>query len=410
VIVAARQEEASWSPALRLLADRGRRTARRVPAVAGALAGRLAGPRTYAIWPSIARPHFAVDVAHPPAAAWLRATFEPDARSVRFADAATWSALRTRGLLYGRPGRTLSDVLAGTGHAVGGIRLALYSPSGGINSKITCFAFACDRPEPDLVIKAMPDRRFMERLRHETEIVEAIRRRLGAAGAAGALPLPPLFAGTVAGEYVVAQPVDPLARATGATGEFDLPFDWLRAFQAGTSPGRTPWSAVDTEAELAAVRDAWQRARPEAAEAVTARACGLLRRLEGLPVDRCAVHGDFWRGNLARRGDRLRVYDWEWARERGTPFFDLWTWELGPLRRRAELGAGDFAPQLADAVTRVAERLRAQDLDPRFAAATLAGSLGELTFRIRRTTGTAGGAEAESARLMDATAAVLASM
>jgi hypothetical protein len=378
--------------------------------VAGALAGRFVGTRTYTIWPSVTRPQFAVDIAHPAAAVWLRETFEPDARSIRFADAATWSALRTRGLLYGRPGRTLTDVLSGAGHAVGGVRLALYSPSGGITSKITCFAFACDRPEPDLVVKAMPERRFMERLRHETEIVEVIRRRLGAADAADALPLPPVFAGTVAGEYVVAQPVDPLAAATGATGGSGLALDWLRAFQAGTSLGRAPWSAVDSEAELAAVRDAWRRARPGVAVEVTARACGLLRRLEGLPVDRCAIHGDFWRGNLAHRGDRLRVYDWEWARERGTPFFDLWTWELGPLRRQAEIGDGDFAPRLADAVTRVAERLRAQDLDPRFAAATLAGALGELTFRLRRATGAAGGAEAESARLMDATAAVLASI
>ena len=173
----------------------------------------------------------------------------------------------------------------------------------------------------------MPERRFTERLRHETEIVEAIRRRLPSGGtAAAALPLAPLYAGVVAGDVVVAQAVDPLAAATGSGTERDVPLGWLRAFHAGTTSARSPWSPLDTEAELDAMRDAWGRARPEAAETLIARTRDLLRRLEGLPVERCAVHGDFWSGNLARRGEQLRVYDWEWAREAGTPFFDLWTW------------------------------------------------------------------------------------
>jgi hypothetical protein len=409
VTVAAPQQD-GWSPALRLLADRGRRTTRRVPAVAGALGARLAERRAYTIWPSVARPQFAADVGHPASAAWLRETFEPGARKARFTDAATWSALRTRGVLFGGPSRTLTDALAAAGHAGGRVYFALYSPTGTPNSKITCFAFAHGAPRPALVVKAMPEPRLMERLRHETEIVEAIRRHLpGDSQAANALPLRPRFAGMVGGDFVVVQAVDPLAGATGASNDRGTALAWLRAFHASTTRARTPWGAPDTEAELATVRDGWNRARPLAAEAVGARTHELLRALEGRPVDRCAVHGDFWSGNLALRGRRLRVYDWEWARDPGTPFFDLWTWELGPLRRRAELGERDLTDALAAAMERVASELRDRGLDPAFACAMLPGALAELTYRVRWATGMAGGAEAASALLLDGAAAIIGS-
>ena len=398
---------AAWSPALRLLSDRGRRTARRGAAVSAALAGRLLRLRAYTIWPSVEHPQFAVDVAVPAAAVWLRETFEPEARARRVPDAATWSALRTRGLLAGPPSRLVVEALAAAGRTGDGVRLALYSPTGQSNSKIACFTFPPTGDEPDVVVKTMPERRFAGRLRHETEAVEAVRARLPAGdAAAAALPLPPLHAGTMAGDFVVVQPVDELASSTGSV-DARAALEWLRVFQAATTSARTAWGPADSDRELAAVRDAWGRARPRAAESVAARAEARLRALEGVEVPRCAVHGDFWSGNLAQRGTALRVYDWEWARQTGTPFFDLWCWELGPLRRLAERGDGDLAAALADAVERVAAELRGQDQDPRFALASLAPSLGELTFRVRRATGRAGGAEAESARLMDAAAALL---
>jgi hypothetical protein len=411
VIVSGQQRDGSgrWSPALRLLADRGRRTTRRPAAVAAALGGRLGAPRAYTVWPSVEHPQFAADVATPATAAWLRDTFEPDARARRFPNPATWSALRTRGLLWGPPSRLVTSALAAVGRQPDGVRLALYSPTGQSNSKIACFTFPGGSEEPDLVVKAMPERRFSDRLRHETEAVEAIRRRVPADGAvAAALPLAPLVAETVAGDYVVVQPVDPLASATGS-GTEAAPLAWLQAFQAATTRTSAPWSATDIAAGLDLVRDAWGRARPAAVGALAARAEALLRGLEGQQVSRCAVHGDFWSGNVAQRGDALRVYDWEWTRDTGTPFFDLWTWELGPLRRRAERAEGDLVEPLAAASERVAAQLRDHGADPRFALATLAPSLAELTFRVRRATGRAGGAEAESALLMDAAAELLAS-
>jgi hypothetical protein len=410
VIVTAREPSepgVAWSPALRLLSDRGRRTTRRGAAVGAALAGRVLRWRAYTVWPSVKHPQFAVDVAVPAAAAWLRETFEPEARARRVPDAATWSALRTRGLVSGPPSRLVVEALAAAGHAVGGVRLALYSPTGQSNSKIACFAFPRAGEWPEVVIKTMPERRFADRLRHETDAVEAVRARLPSGDAvAAALPLPPLHAGPLAGDFVVVQPVDELASATGSVAA-PAALAWLRAFQAGTTSARTAWDAADSDRELAGVRDAWGRARPRAVDAATARAGARLRELEGVEVPRCAVHGDFWSGNLAQRGEALRVYDWEWARATGAPFFDLWCWELGPLRRRAERGDGDLAAAVADAVERVAAELSHEGQDPRFALATLAPSLGELTYRVRRATGRAGGAEAESARLMDAAADLL---
>ena len=139
----------------------------------------------------VEHPQFATDVGTPATAAWLRDTFEPDARARRFPDPATWSALRTRGLLWGPPSRLVT--------------------------KIACFTFPRGSEEPDLVVKAMPERRFTERLRHEIEAVEAIRRRVPAGGpVAAARPLAPPVADTVAGDDVVVQRLDPLAAATGS--------------------------------------------------------------------------------------------------------------------------------------------------------------------------------------------------
>ena len=402
--------EPSWSPALRLLTDRGRATAWRPAAVAAALAARAAGLRAHTVWPTVRHPRFAADMGHPGSAAWLRATFEPEARTQRFPGPATWSALRARGLVSGAPSGLATEALArATGRPPGGVRLALYSPTGQSNSKVACFAFEPGASEPVLVVKAMPERRFAERLRHETEIVESIRARLDDALTAAALPLRPVLADTVRGDYVVVQPVDPLAAATGALAEPAAALAWLRDFHVATTLVTAPWGAADTESALDHVRYAWGRARPAGEGEVTARAAALLGALEGRPVRRCAVHGDFWQGNLAQRGGELRVYDWEWARPEGSPFFDLWTTELGPLRRAAEVGTADLVAPLGDALARVADELRRQGTDPRFALATLAPALGELVFRVRRSTGVPGGAEAESARLMDAAAELLGS-
>jgi hypothetical protein len=284
-----------------------------------------------------------------------------------------------------------------------GLRLGVYSVAGVSNSKAACFVFEEGADEPTLVVKLMPDAAFADRLRHETDVVEMFRGLLGPESAAAeALPLRPLFAGTAAEDFVVVQPVDPMAAGTGLLTEPAAALTWLRDFQEGTTTTVRPWDEADTQAAMDPVRYAWQRARPERADAVISRVEGLLRELEGVPVPRCGVHGDFWRDNIAQQNGHLRIYDWEWAQPEGPPFFDLWTVELGLLRRQVEEGSPHIVPLTREALARVRAEHARRGLDGRFALAMLPSSLGQIMFRIRRATGSPGGAEAESVQVMAA--------
>jgi hypothetical protein len=103
-----------------------------------------------------------------------------------------------------------------------------------------------------------------------------------------------------------------------------------------------------------------------------------------MTLPRCAVHGDFWRGNVAARDGSVRVYDWEWAAADGMPLFDLWTYELAELRLLARAGGGQLESELGNALVRLQTELRRRELDDRLALATLAPVLGALSFRIRK--------------------------
>jgi aminoglycoside phosphotransferase (APT) family kinase protein len=160
----------------------------------------------------------------------------------------------------------------------------------------------------------------------------------------------------------------------------------LRAFQAGSCTRVDDWNDEDQEAALEAARDAWRVGRAPQSDGILRRVRELLVQLRGASVPRCAVHGDFWRGNIAARDGSMRVYDWEWAALDGTPMADLWTYELAELRllARAGAGGGGLVDGLSASVERVEEELRSRELDDRLALATLAPVLGALSFRIRR--------------------------
>jgi aminoglycoside phosphotransferase (APT) family kinase protein len=356
-------------------------------------------------------PRIVADVGYPPAAAWLRRTFEADATRQPFVGPATWSAVRARGLVVGAPSRLIRDaVKAAADRDMAGLRLGLYSVAGVGYAKAACFVFEEGAEEPMLVVKAIPDVTFADRLSHETEVVEKFRSLLGPASAtAQALPLSPLFAGSAAEDFVVVEPLDPLAVGTGSLTDPDAAITWLRDFHEGTTTAVRPWDEADTQAAIDPVQHAWRRARPESADAVVARVAGLLQELEGVPVPRCGVHGDFWRDNIAQHDGHLRIYDWEWAQPEGPPFFDLWMIELGLLRRQAEEGSTRFVEMIREALARVRAEHAQRGLDQRFALAMLAPSLGHLAFRIRRAMGASGGAEAESVDLMAATELLLES-
>ena len=391
---------------MRLAVENGRLVTSRPLAVLAALISRLLRQRAYALWPDVAHPSMVADLGYPPAPSWLVETFEsrrPRKGLRRLLSPATLSALRARGLATGPPSELVLEAFErGVGRPPERPRLALYSTTGEAPVKVMCLVFAGGDRSPSVVVKMIPDREFSFRLRLETEVVEKLRERIGGSKqVADALPLPPLHAGEIRGDYLVVQQLDPFA---GKTSREDrtAALDWLRAFQSATSLGNDHWSADDDERELKTVRDAWRRARPEAETRVAARVSELLAELRGQPLIRCGVHGDFWRGNIAHEQGRLRVYDWEWAQEIGTPFFDIWMYELGPIRLAEPLGEW-----LERSLDRVRQELEARSIDPKFALATLAPAMGHFVFRERDITGSPGTGEENAGSLLEAAERVL---
>ena len=161
--------------------------------------------------------------------------------------------------------------------------------------------------------------------------------------------------------------------------------------QLATRTETRPWGHEDKQEAIDAVDAAWGVIRPHALVPLRGRVAALMRELRDSAVPRSAVHGDFWHGNLAIADGQLRVYDWEWAALEGTPFIDLWTYELGVLLRPPPAAPPD--DDLVAASKRVMAELRRRRIDPRFALATLAPSLGRLAIRMRVATGQPGPAE-----------------
>ncbi len=363
----------------RLLAGRGRIVTSRARIVATAARARRGG-RVYTLWPDARLPMIAADMGYPPAAEWLRRTMVPTLR--RLPDAAAWMSLRARAALIAET----DGLAARIGTTITGgrpPRIALYSPSGQAVSKAICFLFREGDREPHMVVKAMAEPRFDWRLRQEARLVESIRGLIGEdERLAATLPDPPLLAEDVEGEFVVAEPFDALGGATGAATR-EQALEWLRAFQVASSSHERQWDADDERAAVDATRDAWRSASLPTEDVVVRRVRSLLEQIRGTTVPRCAVHGDFWRGNIAARAGAIRVYDWEWAVLDGTPMVDLWGYELAELRLLAREGETSLDDPLAAALRRVEEELRRRHLDDRLALATLAPVLGGLSFRIR---------------------------
>src|SRR5262245_10679964 len=363
---------------LRLLAEHGRIVTSRVRIVAAAARAR-GGNRVYTLWPDARQPMISADMGYPPAAEWLRRTMVPTLR--RLPDAAGWMSLRAGAALIEETEGLAARI--GAGLLPGRPRVAMFSPSGQAVSKAVCFLFAEGDREPQVVVKAIAEPRFAWRLRDESSLLETIRSRIaGDERLAATLPSPPLLTRELDGDFVVAEQFDPLAPATGS-GTRDQALAWLREFQAASSSREDPWVDDDERDALDAVLDAWRLAGTGTEDLVVARVRELLAPLRGSAVPRCAVHGDFWRGNVAALDGSVRVFDWEWAALDGTPLVDLWTYELAELRLLARRGESTLDDQLAAALASVRAELASRGLDERLALATLAPTLGGLSFRIR---------------------------
>jgi hypothetical protein len=376
--------DAASSP-LRFVARNGRVVGRRGAVLLRGMAGRLRLRDGYLAWPNAAEPRQIVPAHRPEVAAWIRRTFEPWA--ARKLDAATWSVLRSRSLVVaGDRGSALLAAEQALGRPLESAVLGCVSDSGHTQAKLLCFVFESGRTEPSAVAKGIPARGQGARLLDEVSVIRSVRERLAGAPEAAALPPEPLWTGEVAGDEIVVERPDPLAASTGHEDR-EAALRWLRGFHAGTA-GDADWGA---EAELAERDDmiafAWAQADPDRAAAALALQRERWEELRAAPLPRCAVHGDFWRGNVAVAGGELRVYDWEWASTSGHPLFDLWTYELAPLRGSGEPADG-LAARLETARRRVEAELGVRGLDTRLARVLLMPVAAELGYRVRRVRGT----------------------
>jgi hypothetical protein len=391
------------SVALRIVAAKRRVVSARPAVLLFGLLARLHLMHAYTVWPNAAAPILIAGAADSAAVRWMNRTFRLRSRRRLALDAASWNVLRAGALVIGGdPPHVGAAMERALGRRIRDQRVAFYS-TGGPRPKLHCFVFEGREPAPLAVMKVMAVAGEGGHLERETANLELVRERLRGAGRVlEALPVEPLWSGRVAGDFVVVERVDPLAIAT-QQAEREASMWWLRGFAEGTATGERPWSEADRSALESAVSDAWKRIGSVRADALVDRIHELGAALGGTPVPRCAVHGDFWRGNIAASGDAMRVYDWEWLSFDGQPFFDVWTYELGELRRAADRGVEDFATPLAEALQRVEAELEHRGLDPRFGVLTLPLTLARVTFRMRTETGTVTGREKASSRVMRAT-------
>jgi Phosphotransferase enzyme family len=384
----------------RFVAGRSRIVGRRPAVLAAGLIGRLGALDAYTAWPDAATPLQLLPAGDARVCEWIRATFEPWAD--RRLGHATWNVLRAGSVVLARsPGLAVAAAETALGRPLDRPAVGCVSASGHAQSKLLCFVFEGDAARPEIVVKGVPEPGEGPRLVAETRLVERIRERVAAdREVVAGMPPAPLWIGAVGAEELVVEPVDPLAVATGEE-DGGAALEWLARFQAATSEEDAAWGSDAELSEMTeAVAFAWGEARPDRRADAVAAFERLAADLRGTPVPTCPVHGDFWRGNVACADGALRVYDWEWASISGRPFFDIWTYELGSLRHDPPETVDGLVDALREASGRVEGQLARRGLDPRFARATLAPVVAQLTFRVRRVRGQAPANEARAVQLV----------
>lgn len=374
------------TPALRFLAARGRVSRSRPLVVAGGLLARARLIHGFALWPDVASPVVLMNPADSAAARWMPGGFPEVRGTARLLGPGTWHALRARGLLVTARGAPPPVTAAerALGRRLRSPTLAVFSP-GATVAKTTCFVTERGSGEPVAVVKAMTHPRQWSRIRSETELIEAIRGRVAAdPGLAGSLPAAPVGVERVGADTFLVEAFDPVMPSAGRDLRAEA-LAWLGAFQRHTIVRRRVWSEADVVAALDTLSEVGSTL--DECGAIRAAVGSRLRALIGTSVPRCAVHGDFWRGNIAMQDGRLRVFDWEWGALEGDPFLDPWMYEIGPLRAPATESADGLRTAMRRAVENVKSALRALDVDPAFAAPMGAVVVSEIASRVRRAIG-----------------------
>jgi hypothetical protein len=394
------------TPALRFLAAGGRVARRRPVVVAGGLLARAGLIRAFSLWPDATAPVVGMSPRDGAAARWMPDGFPRGRGAARLLGPGTWHALRARGLLVcpDGPPPPVTAAEQALGRRLRTPGLAIFSPGATI-AKTTCFVVERGRREPTVVVKAMTQPRHRARLTGEADLVESLRARLaGEPGLAATLPAAPVGVVRVGSDTFLVERFDPVMEAAGRDRRAEATA-WLGAFQRRTEVRRRPWSEQDVRAALATLAET---VRPEEGlESLAAAVASRLEALRGASVPCCAVHGDFWRGNLALRDGTLRVFDWEWGALEGDPFLDPWMYEIGPLRGLDAESGDVLDAEMRQAVRNVETALGALDVDPAFAAPMGAVVVAEIVGRVRRATGRSSAWEATARPFLRALARIL---
>lgn len=213
-----------------------------------------------------------------------------------------------------------------------GLSLLQVGPRRSVEGKVLLFCFRENQGEPFLVCRASRSKEGEQRLRREGEVRGAIRALLPPDIQAA---MPSAFLYEFEDGVCLAEPYLPgesLAaprrpEALEAFAELTLP--WLAGLQAATAqPGTEPAGLAElARGEFEAIGEALAAspgvdafAGPDTIRRWTADLADRSGVLQGLVP--CAVHGDYWYGNLRVHAGELRIVDWEFAENSGNPLFD----------------------------------------------------------------------------------------
>lgn len=364
------------TPAMLLLASHGVLIRSRAGTAAAGLAGRLGLSAVHVLWPDAISPRLVTSPTAPHTLAWMTQTCES---LEQYHDPTHAAKRRPRAVFIGRgTGRAVELAEAALGHTLTDPHVAIFSASDSRCGKALAFVWHDGNDEPSFVVKCMPYPLHPCPLRHEREVLVYLREQLGDHWLAATLPPAPLIVEDRDGSYTVVEPVAALAGRHVAV-EHARAERWLRALHSRLQSVR-PWGLEDEGTVLERTRRAYREAGVGDQSALCERMRAELIPLRGASVPLVVEHRDFWSGAIHANADELFVYDWEWARLEGRPFFDLWTYELAELRRFENGGEADDAARLQSSTHRVEAELLVRGIDPAFARLMLPFVIGEIVL------------------------------
>jgi hypothetical protein len=204
-------------------------------------------------------------------------------------------------------------------------------------SKLCCYVFIDNEPQPRWVAKMMRSRVDNEILAREYGIIRYLRDH-GSDFVRATVP-GPLFTTYIAEHlvgiesYLRGQPMDGLLRHTGMWMDgdvrdyLDLAIDWLLRSQQETASQYGPLGEDELRAHfIMPIIQLRELARLTTAEQnYLDRLVERLPALAEYPLALRFIHGDFQPGNILLTGSSIHVIDWEFGNLTGLPLMDVFS-------------------------------------------------------------------------------------